>query len=204
MADKTLDCRGLACPDPVIATKESLKELGEGTLAVILDNEVAKSNVCRFLDRQGFSANVEQLEESFTVTTGKGGASQASSKAPLPKTAPVSSVKEKAVVYISSETMGHGDDELVRGLMATYIDTLSHVAHALDTVPFVNSGVNCAAEGSPVLESIKNLESAGVKILSCGNCLNHFGLKEQLRVGEVTNMYSIIETTLAAGRILKP
>ena len=204
MADKTVDCRGLACPQPVVTTKKSLEGIGEGTLTVIVDNEVAGTNVCRFLESQGLSAVVEKQETDFAIRTVKGKTDQTRVSTPATAATMTCPVKETVVVYIASETMGHGDTELGRSLMATYLDTLSHVARDLDTVIFVNGGVKCTVEGSPVLESVKNLQSAGVKILSCGTCLNHFGLKERLHVGDVTNMYSIIEMTLAAEKLLKP
>ena len=204
MADKTLDCRGLTCPQPVVSTKKSLEEIDEGTLTIIVDNEVAKSNVCRFLESQGLKAIVEKQDSDFYIKTVKGKTDQVPKGAPEMETTMTCSVKQKSVVYISSENMGQGDDELGQGLMATYLDTLSHFANSLDKVIFVNGGVKLTVEGSPALESIKNLENAGVKVLSCGTCLNHFGLKELLRVGEVTNMYSIIETTIAAGKVLTP
>jgi len=204
MTHRTVDCRGLACPQPVVTTKNNLEEIDEGSLMILVDNEVARSNVCRFLESQGLATNVEKQGADFIIQTVKGVSDQASKEASARKPAAAPNGKGKTVVYISSETMGHGDDELGLGLMATYLDTLSHVAPALDTIIFVNGGVKCTVERSPVLDLVKNLENAGVKVFSCGTCLNHFGLKNRLGVGETTNMYSIIETTLAAGRILKP
>jgi selenium metabolism protein YedF len=100
--------------------------------------------------------------------------------------------------------MGRGDDELGRTLMATYLDTLAHFSPSISKVIFVNSGVRLTVKGSPVLDAIKNLENAGVRILSCGTCLNHFGLKEKLNVGEVSNMYAIIEAISKGQKVMMP
>lgn len=49
-------------------------------------------------------------------------------------------------------------------------------------------------EGSDSLEDLKSLEAQGVEIMTCGTCLDYYGLKDKLAVGTVTNMYSIVET----------
>ena len=59
-------------------------------------------------------------------------------------------------------------------------------------------------EGSSSLEDLKNLEAQGVEILTCGTCLNHYGLTEELAVGGVTNMYAIVEKLAGAGKVVKP
>ena len=122
----------------------------------------------------------------------------------VPNRLPVNSNRKADKLWSTypHEVMGHGDDELGRILMAKYLDTLSHFASSIDKVIFVNSGVKLTVEDSPVLDSIRNLENAGVQILSCGTCLSHFGLKENLKVGEVSNMYAIIEAISKAQKVM--
>ena len=72
------------------------------------------------------------------------------------------------------------------------------------TIVFLNSGVKLAVKESPVLEDVQTLESRGVEILVCGTCLNHFELIEQLGAGIVSNMYSITEALMAAGKVISP
>ena len=43
-----------------------------------------------------------------------------------------------------------------------------------------------------------------MEILTCGTCLNHYGLTERLRVGAVTNMYVIAEKQMQADLVLRP
>ena len=50
----------------------------------------------------------------------------------------------------------------------------------------------------------KSLEAQGINIMSCGTCLNYYGLSEQLMVGSVTNMYDIVETMEKADLLIKP
>jgi intracellular sulfur oxidation DsrE/DsrF family protein len=66
----------------------------------------------------------------------------------------------------------------------------------------LNAGVKLTVEGSPVLEDLAGLERRGVEILACGTCLGHFGIKEKIAVGEVSNMYSIAETLLGAQKVV--
>ena len=68
----------------------------------------------------------------------------------------------------------------------------------------VCGGAHLTCEGSPMLEDLKVLEAEGVEILTCGTCLNFYGLTEKLRIGTVTNMYVIAEKMLNAGNVVKP
>ena len=69
---------------------------------------------------------------------------------------------------------------------------------------FINSGVRLTTEGSEVLESLKTISEKGVEILSCGTCLDFYGLKEKLKVGVISNMYDIAQSLLEADRLVKP
>lgn len=108
------------------------------------------------------------------------------------------------VIFISSEGMGRGDDELGGILMSVFLDSLSQfkgeVSHAL----FVNGGAKLTLESSSVLEQLRQLEQMGTQVLTCGTCLKHFGSENELAVGQVTNMVAIIETLSKAGKIIRP
>lgn len=108
------------------------------------------------------------------------------------------------MVYVSSEGMGRGDEELGGILMAAFLDTLSQFKGELSHVVFVNAGAKLAVVGSPVLEQIRQLEQMGAEVLVCGTCLRHFDIEDQLAVGTVSNMFAIIETLSKAGRIIRP
>jgi selenium metabolism protein YedF len=204
MENKALDCRGLSCPQPVISTKNALEETPEGVFTVIVDNEAAMTNVCRFLESQGLKGEVEMVEGDFHISATKGKATNRVEDQSQRASCQFPQEMHKTVIYVSSEFMGRGDDDLGRTLMAAYLDTLSHFAPSIGEIIFVNTGVKLSVEGSPVLDSLKGLESAGVRILSCGTCLNHFGLKEKLRVGEISNMYAIIEAISRGQKVMMP
>ncbi len=107
-------------------------------------------------------------------------------------------------VYLSSETMGRGDEELGATLMAAFLDTLSQFKATISHVLFVNAAAKLAVEGSPVLPQLQQLEQIGVELLICGTCLNYFDIKDQLAVGGVSNMVAIVETLSRADRVISP
>jgi len=197
---KTVDCRGLGCPQPVLKTKEALQGATSPFL-VIVDNEPSCANVRRFAESQGARVSVAQREGEFHLTIEPGRSDPAAETAPI---VCASTDTRNMVVCVSSEGMGRGDDELGATLMAAFLDTLSQFKGELSHAIFLNAGAKLAVEGSPVLEQLRQLEEVGVRVLVCGTCLNHFGIKEKLAVGSVSNMYAIIETLSKAGRIIRP
>ena len=100
--------------------------------------------------------------------------------------------------------MGRGSDELGKLLMKSFLFAVSQLPRLPRTVLFYNGGAKLTVEGSESLEDLRNMEAQGVEILTCGTCLNFYGLTEKLAVGGVTNMYVIAEKMLNAGNVVKP
>jgi len=197
---KTVDCRGLACPQPVINTKNALQG-ATAPIRVIVDNEASCTNVRRFAESQGARVNVAEQVGEFHLTIEPGDHEPSVEEPPIVCS---TTAARNIVVYVSSEGMGRGDEELGAVLMEAFLDTLSQFKGELSHAIFVNAGAKLAVEGSPVLEQIRQLEALSVQVLVCGTCLNHFGIKDKLAVGSVSNMYAIIETLSKAGRIIRP
>ncbi len=197
---KTVDCRGMDCPQPVLKTKEAL--VGSSSpLLIIVDSEASCSNVSRFAESQGAQVSVAQKGDDFHLIITPGHGAPATEE-PAISCAPTSG--KNLVVYISSEGMGRGDEDLGSILMAAFLDTLSQFKGQISHAIFVNAGAKLAVAGSAVLEQIRQLEQLGAQVLVCGTCLNHFGIQDKLAVGSVSNMYAIIETLSKAGRIIQP
>lgn len=112
--------------------------------------------------------------------------------------------RDRSIVVVSSAAMGTGNDELGKVLMKGFIYALSQLDTLPEKILFYNGGVTLTTEGSDSLEDLKEMEAQGVKIYSCGTCLNYYGLSEKLKVGEVTNMYSIVEAMAGASKIIRP
>lgn len=194
---KLVDCRGLACPQPVIQTKKAMAE-GE-TVTTIVDNDTAKMNVSRMAGKEGYAVGVEEKDDGIYLHLSKAGAVPEETTAQTP---PTEGRVGPTVVFIPSDGMGRGDDELGGILIRSFLHTLNEVEPLPDTIVFVNAGVKLTVEDSLVLEDLQFLEQRGVEILACGTCLGHFGLKAKMAIGEISNMYSIAETLLGAGKVV--
>jgi len=197
--ERTLDCRGMSCPQPVIRTKEALEELAQGWLRVVLDNEASCTNVRRFAEGLGHLVREERSQGLYQVRIRKGAGASAADPTPVVCETPE---KRQVVVYVASEGIGRGDEALGKKLMAAYLDTLAQFAKDISHVVLINAGVKLAVEGSPVLEQIQEMERMGARVLSCGTCLNHFGVADRLRVGSVSNMLAILEVLSGAGKVM--
>lgn len=114
-------------------------------------------------------------------------------------------IRDKSmVVVLPSDQMGRGDETLGRLLMKGFVYALTQQDKLPGTVLLFNGGAKLSCEGSDSLEDLKELQAQGVEILTCGTCLNHFGIGEKLAVGSVTNMYEIVERMTGAGKIVQP
>ena len=191
---KIIDCRNMACPLPVVTVKRALEEAAGESLRVLLDDGPPRENVTRFAANRGY-----RVEEAAT----EGGYALAISGSPAeaPSTQPVK--RGERVILIGSERLGDGPEELGRLLMKNFIITLLDVAETPDRMLFVNSGVLLTTEGSEVIEALEKLGNRGVEILSCGVCLDFFHRREKLCAGLITNMFTIAESMLRAGSVVR-
>lgn len=200
--EKILDARGMACPLPVVNAKKAAEGLHPGdTLIVRVDNEIAVQNLQRFAQHMGFTAAGEKVSESeFTVTMVIGGEAKAE-----PEIACNLDTRRKGMlVVLSGNTMGSGDERLGKALMKAFVFALTKQDVLPETILCYNTGAYLTTDGADTLEDLKLLESEGVTVLTCGTCLDFYGLKEKLAVGGVTNMYDIVERMESAQTIVRP
>lgn len=199
-----VDALGLACPLPVVKARQAIKELqGSGMVCVLVDNEIAVQNLTKMAGQLGYGVSSEQQDGRYQVrlTIGQQADTEASEEA---FACSVPAAKQKRVVVIASDCMGEGDPVLGRQLLKGFIFALTQLEELPDTMLFYNGGAAMTCEESPALADLKSLAERGVEILTCGTCLNHYGLTERLAVGEATNMYVIAETMMNAGSVIKP
>ena len=200
--EKMVDARGMACPLPVVNAKKAAESLHPGdTLIVRVDNEIAVQNLQRFAQHMGFAASGEKVSESeFTVTMVIGGEAKAE-----PEIACNLDTRKKGMlVVLSGCTMGSGDEKLGKALMKAFVFALTKQDVLPETILCYNTGAYLTTDGADTLEDLKLLESEGVTVLTCGTCLDFYGLKEKLAVGGVTNMYDIVERMESAQTIVRP
>ena len=187
---------GDACPIPVVKTKKAMQEAnGAETIEVLVDNEIAVSNVTKMVASAGANVTSEKVaEKEYKITielTGEDASCEACEE-------------ENLVVVVSSDRMGNGNDDLGKVLIKGFLFAVTQLDKLPKTILFYNGGATLTAEGSDSLEDLKHMEEQGVEILTCGTCLNYYGLSEKLVVGSVTNMYTIVEKMAGADKIIKP
>ena len=200
----TVDARGEACPLPVIKTKKAISERGSQTdIEVLVDNETAVENVTKMAKSQGGEVTSEKTaDRQYTVRIHLEGAGAAS----------VEETKEdgqagpagNTVIVVASDRMGEGKEDLGKVLMKGFLFAVTQLEELPKAILFYNGGAQLTTEGSDSLEDLKNLEEQGVEILTCGTCLDYYELKDKLAVGNVTNMYTIVETMNQASKVIRP
>ena len=203
--EKIIDCRGMACPLPVVNAKKAAQELHPGdVLTVLVDNEIAVQNLTRFAAHKGYGVSAEaRAEKGFAVIMGiTGDAGEAPREAET--VCLMDSRRKGMLVVLSGKEMGTGDVRLGTSLMKAFVFALTRQDQLPDTILCYNTGAYLTCEGADTLEDLKLMESEGVTILTCGTCLDFYGLKEKLAVGGVTNMYDIVERMENAAQIIKP
>lgn len=189
---KKLDATGLSCPQPVVLTKNALEEISEGTIEVTVDTRAAAENVLRFVRNAGYDSLVTEKSGLFLVTVDKRKGALKVQKERRTNTA----------LFIGTDTMGRGSDELGRMLLGAFFQTLLEMEPRPRRIIFMNTGVKLTAEGSGVLEQLTQLEKSGSELLVCGTCLDFFRIKDRIRVGRISNMFEITGTLLDSEKII--
>jgi selenium metabolism protein YedF len=186
-----VDARGLPCPEPVVRARKALQEAGGAGVTVLVDSPESRVNVTRFAESQGCHVECVEKNGCFELSISRG------------EPVAVEAWERASVVFITTDRLGTGDRRLGEILMKAFLNTLWEAEPRPERLMFINDGVRLTIEGSEVLETLELLEKAGVRILSCGTCLEFYGLKDRLRVGEVTNMYDTVDSLLSAEKVIK-
>ena len=205
MAKITVNAMGQQGPIPVVQATRALEDMTEaGELTVLVDNVTATENLHRMAAGHQLTASVEKKGEGEFVVTIP--VVQPLGKAAAPAAEPVRVPRGDGglVVAVDTDAMGRGSDELGGTLMKGFLFALGQLPQPPKTILFYNGGARLTCEGSAFLEDLRALAEKGAEILTCGTCLNYYGLTEKLAVGGVTNMYAIVETLANAGKVIKP
>lgn len=179
---KKIDARGLECPKPVILTKKALEETDN--ISILVDNNVARDNVRRFGENYGYDVTISESSKYIELF--------------LKKNKHIEKIinKSPVVILIKTDVFGDGERALSELLMKNFLNSLLENDEKIDSLVFMNKGVILTTTSEDALPILKDLESQGTKIFSCGTCLDFYKLKDQLKIGEITNMYSSTELLL--------
>ena len=202
MAVINVNCIGDQCPIPVVKTINAIKGLTEpSVIEVHVDNEIAVQNVSKLANSKNFPVTMEKIGDNdykLLIQVEETGTEMGDAEASC-----AVDKRSDTVVAIASKGMGHGSDELADKLMKGFIYALSQQEELPSAIIFYNGGAFNSCVGSPCVEDLKNMEAQGVEILTCGTCLDYYGLKDKLAVGTVTNMYDIVDHLMKAGKVIK-
>lgn len=204
MANILVNAMGDACPIPVVKANQALSQMNApGILEVLVDNEIAVQNLTRMGTGKGYAVQAEkQGDASYSVRIHVNARPEHAACSPEPVCVP--DTHGNLVVAVGSHVMGQGNDELGAILMKGFLFAVSQLPQLPRTMLFYNGGAKLTVDGSASLEDLKKLEAQGVDILTCGTCLNYYGLTEKLAVGSVTNMYTIVEKLAGAAQVIRP
>lgn len=224
-----VDARGKTCPQPVIMTMKALRELaqadGGDALGVLVDERVAVENLMRLAASRGCVASVEERDGYWLVSFPPEAATAEASEpialaAERTSVAPVdeddvppagiacpaptahAAAGSPATVLVGRSVLGRGDDELGAVLMRGVLYAMSQRDEVPRRMIFYNSGAYLTGAGSASLEDIRELERRGTEVLTCGTCLDYLGIKDELAVGGITNLYVITEAMLESGHVV--
>ena len=202
----TVNGMGKTCPIPLIETKKAIKALtNPDTVEVMVDNNMAVKNITRFATDSGYKITTDKIsDKEYKLTIVVDTIKSEDEKKYECNTCGATDNTGNIVVAIGSDKMGCGDEKLGKNLMKAFIFSLSQAEVHPKTMLFFNSGAYLTCEGSLSLDDLNNLKELGVKIFTCGTCLDYYELKDKLKIGEVTNMYDIVSTMEEASLVIKP
>ena len=205
---KIIDAFGKQCPLPLVMAKKEL-DAGCAELGVQVDNETAVKNLSRLGEKQGIGVSVDEIEGGWLVSFVAGERSVAV-ELTAPSDAPASAHGACGpagcgyAVFIKSDSIGTSEGELGGNLMKMALYTLSEAGDPPASLLFMNEGVKLIVEGQDQnIESVRKLMEQGTEVLVCGTCLDFYGLKEKLAVGEVSNMYDILGRMREAAKVIE-
>lgn len=190
---KEIDALGLLCPRPVILAKKLIKEKNPKEFAVLVDNEIATENLSKMADQLGYDTEVEKEDKVYKVKF----------KKDRDKKLEQDYSKDEFIVVFSSDELGLGDEEFSKKLLEGFLYSLSEKDQVPTYVVLYNRGVRLSTINENTVEDLKKLEAKGTTVLSCGLCLGNYNLKEELKVGQVTNMDRIVDLQIHY-RTVKP
>ncbi|MDR1176687.1 MAG: sulfurtransferase-like selenium metabolism protein YedF [Treponema sp.] len=190
---ETINVTGKPCPIPVIEAKKALRSCAAGeTVRILVDNDIARQNLEKMAKGLGSAFSFEKQSDGnilVVLTAQEGNTGRKEERSGL-------------VLAIGKNTMGTGNEELGAILIKGFVYSLTELDPPPEIILFFNSGVTLSTEGSAAVKDLKSLEEKGCVISSCGTCLDFYNLRDKLAVGNVTNMYAIVEAMAQAGKLI--
>lgn len=195
MEKKIIDAKGLACPQPVVLTKNALAEIAQGEVCMLVDNETARDNVSRFAASHGCSVSViNGAGGGFEVLIKK----EAACAACL-----IPAVDAERIVYLFDADYIGSNMELGKVLMNGFLTAMKNLQNKNCAIVLISNAARLATEGSYVLDVLQELEKLGFGVFICGTCLNFYKIRENVRVGTISNALEILECLTGGAKVIK-
>lgn len=192
-AMKELDCRNLACPEPVLKSKKALQDLKIGeNLSIKLNSLASKENVARFLRSQGFEPALKEKDDDefeIIVVKDKEPANALNSN---DESENYRCESGKKILFLKSASVGDG--ELGKKLLMGFLDTLKKADNAPSIIVCVNEAVLINTNSEHFAhQAMKELANKGIEIINCGSsCLEFYGKIKDLKTGRIGNALEIL------------
>jgi len=198
MAEKVVDCRGKACPIPVLETKKALEEIEAGTITVLVDNKASRENVKRFAEKAGCIVEIEEDNGIFKLKITKGTAESVQEEK-------IESKKTGNYTVLIASTYVGEDKELGKILTKGFIKTFINADPLPARIILINTAVKLACKGADpeILDALKTLKEKGVEIICCGTCLDYFNLLDNLEVGTPSNAYDVVQALANSDSVIR-
>lgn len=186
-----IDARGLGCPKPVLLADEELNKMDEGIVEVLVDNEASTENLGTFARKNGFYSETSKENNYWRVKLVKGYVCDVVGEERSQNTA-VQADKRGLMLVVGTDTIGK-EEELGKTLMKGFFETMKVTGEIPDMIFFLNAGVKLTTLNTDIVPVLKEIESMGVEIFSCGTCLKYYGLESGLKVGYSGTTNHIVE-----------
>lgn len=205
MNNEIIDCRGQLCPQPLIMAKQAINDsnIRDGFI-LLIDNETSKENVERFLADNNMIFETKKEDDCFKIAVSKTGEKVHIGAEEYCPTVAKKAPDQNRVIVIKNNKMGMGEDELGSILIQGFINTIKAVSPLPHKIIFYNNGVKLTLKDSPVIESLKELEKLGIKLLVCGTCADYFRIKDKIGCGSISNMYDILDSLTQSSLVITP
>lgn len=97
------------------------------------------------------------------------------------------------VIVLRGEGMGQGDNVLGSTILASFLRLALEAPEKPKAIFCYNGGVKLLTKDSLVLTHLQELAAAGVPIQACRTCVDFFQIRDELQVGELSNIGVFME-----------
>lgn len=206
--EKTVDLRGLMCPEPVLRAKKLLDDSAIASVEALVESEVNVNNLQRLANSMKLQFTSRNEDGYFRVmlTRNADAASEAKSTRAAERASTTEGERNNVgtVVFLNKDKMGEGDPEFSMNLLNVFLQTMLQSGHRPRAILLANTGVKLMDPEGPAVKVLEDFRAADVEVLACGLCVEYYGLKGKIPTEQITNMFAICEFLMSADKVVQP